>query len=99
MFGLGSARVALAFLVVALLWPDGLKPLNWIWFRIGMLMHAVVNPFVLGFLFYLAIWPTGLIMRMLGKDILRLKRQPGRDSYWLPRHPPGPSRDSMKEQF
>jgi hypothetical protein len=36
---------------------------------------------------------------MLGKDLLRLKREPGADSYWIVRQPPGPAPETMKDQF
>ncbi len=54
---------------------------------------------MMGLLFYLTIWPTGLIMRITGKEFLRLKREPDRDSYWIVRDPPGPPRESMRDQF
>ena len=90
---------ALLLFGAALLWPAALKPLNWVWFKLGLLMHAVVTPVIMGLLFYLAIWPTGVVMRMLGKDLLRLRREPSQESYWIIRSPPGPSGESMKDQF
>jgi hypothetical protein len=50
-------------------------------------------------LFYGTVLPTGLVMRTLGKDLLRLKREPAADSYWIVRQPPGPAPESMKDQF
>lgn len=76
-----------------------LKPLNRLWFRLGMLLHAVVNPIIIGVVFYCAVLPTGLVMRALGKDLLRLKTEPDSDSYWIKREPPGPAPQSMKDQF
>jgi hypothetical protein len=63
------------------------------------LLHAVVNPLIMGLVFYGAVLPTGLVMRALGKDVLRLKLEPDRDSYWLDRQPPGPAPETMKDQF
>jgi hypothetical protein len=91
--------IAALFLAAAYLCPAALKPLNWIWFKFGLLLHAVVNPIVMGLLFYVAVWPTGLVMRAMGKDLLRLKREPDRDSYWIVRQPPGPAPETMKDQF
>jgi hypothetical protein len=90
---------AALFLIAAFVWPRALKPLNWIWFKFGMLLHAVINPAVMGLLFYGAVLPTGLIMRALGKDLLRLRREPDSDSYWIVRNPPGPKPETMKDQF
>ena len=78
--------------------PSVLRPLNYAWFRFGMLLHAVVNPVVMGLLFFTAIFPTALVMRIMGSNLLRLKR-PDVDSYWTSRKPPGPAAGSMRDQF
>jgi hypothetical protein len=59
----------------------------------------LVSPIALGALFYLAFVPIGLLMRLAGKDPLRLRRDAGSASYWIPRRPPGPPPDSMTNQF
>jgi hypothetical protein len=91
--------VAALFLAAALLRPALLNPLNRLWLKFGLLLHRVVNPIVMGLLFYGTVWPTGLVMRALGKDLLRLKRQPEAHSYWIVRAPPGPAPETMKDQF
>jgi len=93
------APIAITFCTVALLWPAALEPLNRVWFKIGILLNTVVNPVVMALIFYGAIWPTGLVMKMMGKKLLDLKREPDRDSYWIVRRPPGPAPDTMKDQF
>jgi hypothetical protein len=50
-------------------------------------------------LFFGAVLPTGLVMRALGKDLLRLRLKPETDSYWIVRQPPGPAPESMVDQF
>jgi hypothetical protein len=87
------------FLATALLYPAALNPLNWAWLKFGLLLHKVVNPIVMAFVFFGAVLPTGLIMRAMGKDLLRLRREPNVDSYWIVRRPPGPSPETMKDQF
>ncbi|MBT3401824.1 MAG: hypothetical protein HN420_17765, partial [Rhodospirillaceae bacterium] len=91
--------VAIAFLAIAFLRPGLLAPLNRLWTRFGLLLHRIVNPIVMGFLFYLTVTPMALIMRALGKDLLRLKRDPEAKSYWIERTPPGPAPDTMSNQF
>ena len=91
--------VAAAFLVAAFVFPAILKPLNLLWFKFGLLLHKIVNPLVMGLLFFSTVTPTALIFKLLGKDPLRLKAQPEADSYWIPRDPPGPERGGMKNQF
>lgn len=94
-----ALAVAAAFLAIALIYPRLLEPLNRVWFRLGMLMHKVMSPLILGLLFYLTIAPIGLLMRMSGHDPLRLKRDPNATSYWVLRKPPGPAPETLKNQF
>jgi hypothetical protein len=53
----------------------------------------------MGILYFLTITPIGLMMRLFGKDMLKLKLDPGANSYWIERDPPGPEAESMKNQF
>ena len=91
--------VASAFLAVALARPALLAPFNRVWFKFGLLLQRVVNPLVMAVIYFGVVTPTGLIMRVLGKDPLRLRYDPDAESYWLHRDPPGPARESMKNQF
>jgi hypothetical protein len=94
-----TGGLAALLLAAALLRPAVLHPLNLVRLKFGLLLHRVVNPIVMALIFYGTVLPTGLVMRMLGKDMLRLKRQPDADSYWIVRQPPGPSPETMKDQF
>ncbi len=87
------------FLVVALMRPALLRPLNRLWFRFGLLLNRIVNPLVMGLLFFLTMAPIGLVMRALGKDPLRLRFDRGARSYWIERRPPGPAPETMRQQF
>jgi len=89
---------AMLFLLAAWLKPASLNPLNRLWMKLGLLLHKIVNPLVMGLLFYGTIWPTGLVMRMRGRDLLRLKREPASDTYWIARTP-GPQPETMRDQF
>lgn len=91
--------VAAVFLVAAFTAPRLLAPLNRLWFRFGLLLHAIISPIVMGLLFYLVVFPTGVLMRLTGKDLLRLKFDPKAESYWIRREPPGPARGSFDNQF
>ena len=94
-----TGGVAALLLAAALLRPAWLHPLNRLWLKFGLLLHSVVNPVVMALLFYGTVLPTGLVMRALGKDLLRLKRRPDAASYWIVRQPPGPAPETMKDQF
>jgi hypothetical protein len=91
--------VALVFAVVAVAAPRTLAPLNRWWMKFGLLLAAVVSPVALGILFYGVFTPVGLVMRLFGKDPLKLARDKAAATYWVQRTPPGPRPDSMKQQF
>jgi hypothetical protein len=86
-------------MAVALMRPRWLGPLNKVWFQLGLLLHRIVNPVVLGLVFVLSVIPVGLLMRLFGKDPLQRKFEPDRESYWMRRDPPGPDADSLPRQF
>ena len=94
-----ALALALAFIAAAFLFPRVLAPLNRLWFGLGLLLHKIVNPVLMALIYYGAVMPTGLILRAMGKDLLRLKPAPEQDSYWIKREPPGPPRGSMSKQF
>jgi hypothetical protein len=91
--------VAAAFALAAFTVPALLRPLSKLWFWVGLLLHRVVNPLLMGILFFGVFTPMGLVLRARGKDLLRLKRAPDDASYWIPREPPGPKPGSMSKQF
>jgi len=91
--------IAVLFLVAALIYPKCLAPLNRLWTRFGLLLHRIVNPIVMGVLFFLVVTPIALIMRLAGKRPLHLNMEPEAATYWIRREPPGPAPDSMKQQF
>jgi large-conductance mechanosensitive channel len=92
-----AAAAVLAALAAAA--PRALALPNRLWFRFGLLLHAVVSPIVLGAIFFLVITPMAIVMRLAGRDALERRRDPARESYWKDRNPPGPPPDSFRNQF
>ncbi len=64
-----------------LAWPGGLKPVYKVWMTLAVILGFFMSRFLLSVVFYLAVTPIGLIMRLLGKDLLDMKLK-DRDSYW-----------------
>jgi len=96
---LWSLIVAGTFLILAFLFPQTLRPLNLVWFRFGLLLHKIVNPVVMGFLFFSTVLPIAILLRLFGKDPLHRKFDAEAETYWIKRDPPGPEPDSMRHQF
>jgi hypothetical protein len=94
-----SAIIAAAFLLVALAIPRILKPLNRLWTAFGLFLHKIVSPIIMGGIFFVVVTPVSLLMRLLGKIPMQLRFDPKATSYWIERTPPGPSGDTMKNQF
>lgn len=94
-----AGAVALIFIVMALIRPAWLAPLNRIWQKIGLLLNRVVSPVMLAVVYFGTFVPLGYAMRLAGKDPLHRSWDKGATSYWISRVPPGPAPDSMRNQF
>lgn len=95
-WALGLAGV---FLATSLATPRFLAPLNRAWIRLGRLLQKVVHPVVMALLFFGMVTPMGLVRRAFVRDPLGLARDPEAESYWIERDPPGPTPESMTQQF
>ena len=90
-----SLIIAIIFLVLGLINSKILTPLNKLWFKFGILLGRIVSPVIMGIIFFLVVTPIGLIMRLLGKDVLNLKYNKNK-SYWIEKNGP---KSKMKNQF
>ena len=88
---------SLIFLVITLVKSDALLPLNKLWMRFGLLLGMIVSPIVLGVIFFGLFTPIATLMRLSGRDELRLKFS-NKVSHWILRNEPIKS-DSFKHQF
>jgi apolipoprotein N-acyltransferase len=91
--------VAVAFAIITIVHAAALGPLNKFWLKFSLLLHAIVSPIVMALMFFAVFVPMGLLLRALGKDPLRRKRNPAAKSYWIIRDLPCPAPESMKQQF
>jgi len=87
--------ISLIFLVLGLLNSKILTPLNKLWFRFGIFLGRIISPIIMGIIFFLVVTPTGLIMRVFGKDLLNLKYNKNK-SYWIEKNG---QKSKMKNQF
>jgi len=91
------AVLAVLFLLITVIIPQVLLPLNKLWMRLGLLLGMIVSPIVLGIIFFGLVTPYGVVMRMFGRDELRLKFTK-KSSHWISRSESIKS-DSFKNQF
>ncbi len=90
-----SLIISLIFLILGLINSRILTPFNKLWFKFGILLGKVVSPIIMGLIFFLVVTPIGLIMRLLGKDLLNLKYNKNK-TYWIEKNGP---KSKMKNQF
>ena len=88
--------VSIIFFLLAFLAPKILVLPNKLWFKFGLLVGSIVVPIVMTLIYFVTVLPTGLIMRLLGKDLLKQKLDKNAKSYWIERSEPI---GSMKNQF
>jgi cell division protein FtsW (lipid II flippase) len=96
---IGLFAAALLLIITGLVAPRLLRPANKAWLKFGRLLFMISNPVMMALIFFISFVPVGLIMRLAGKDILRLKFDARAETYWLDRNPPGPAPEMMKFQF
>ena len=91
---LWSLTLSIIFLILGIFNSKLLTPLNKLWIKFGMFLGLIVSPIVMGIVFFSVVTPTGLFMRIMGKDLLRLKSK--KNTYWIDRDN---IKSSMKKQF
>ena len=91
-----SIVISLIFLILSLMNSKLLTPLNQLWTRFGLLLGNIVAPIVMGLVFFLVVTPIGIVMRIMGKDLIRKKLNKNNKSYWIKREKPI---GTMKKQF
>ena len=91
-----SVIVSAVFLILGLINSRLLTPFNVLWFKLGMILGAIISPIVMGIVFFLVVTPTGFILRIMGKDLLNKKYDKEKETYWIKRNA---SIGTMKRQF
>tara|TARA_A100000164_G_C21486659_1_gene576005 strand:- start:117 stop:503 length:387 start_codon:yes stop_codon:yes gene_type:complete len=90
-----SLMISIIFLIFGLINSQILTPLNKLWLKFGILLGKIISPLIMGIIFFLVVTPIGLFMRLLGKDLLKLKYNRNK-SYWIKNNGP---KSQMKNQF
>ena len=90
-----SLIISFIFLALGLAKSNLLTPLNKLWFKFGLFLGKIISPLIMGFIFFVVVTPIGIIMRLLGKDLLNLKYNK-KKSYWIEKTGP---KSKMKNQF
>ena len=83
------------FLILVIFNSKILNPFKLIWIKFGEILGKIIAPLVMAFIYFLIITPIGLLMRLIGKDLLKIKLQ-NSQSYWIKREK---KLGTMRRQF
>tara|TARA_B100000282_G_scaffold62057_1_gene41583 strand:+ start:429 stop:812 length:384 start_codon:yes stop_codon:yes gene_type:complete len=90
-----SLLISLVFLTLGILNSKILLPLNRYWTIFGLFIGNIISPLIMGIIYFGVITPTGLLMKIFGKDLLGLKKNKN-NSYWIKKDN---TNNNMKNQF
>lgn len=93
-YSLWAIIISLFFLILGLTNSSLLTPFNILWYKFGFFIGKIVSPIIMALVFFVIVTPTGLIMRLFNKDLLKLKKE-NTKSYWIERK----TKSKMKNQF
>ncbi len=91
--------VSITFAMLAAIKPSLLSPMNYLWFKFGLILHSITSPVALGAIFFLVITPTAILARVFNKEFLSLRFDSKIDSYWVCCKKYDCSKHSFKNQF
>tara|TARA_B100000029_G_C17475629_1_gene923650 strand:+ start:76 stop:459 length:384 start_codon:yes stop_codon:yes gene_type:complete len=92
---LWSLIISLCFLVLGIMNSSFLTPFNKIWMRFGLILGKIISPIVMGFIYFFVVTPIGILLRLINKDILKLKNN-NDNTYWIKKDN---TNSSMNNQF
>tara|TARA_B100000686_G_scaffold352088_1_gene452833 strand:+ start:13 stop:393 length:381 start_codon:yes stop_codon:yes gene_type:complete len=90
-----SLAVGIIFLILGLLNSKLLTPLNNLWIKLGEQLGKIISPIVMAFVYFFVITPIAIIVRLFGKDLLKIKFNE-KNSYWIKRDK---NIGTMKKQY
>jgi hypothetical protein len=88
--------ISIIFLILGLFNSNLLKPLNFLWMKFGLMLGKFISPIIMALIYYLTVVPTGLIFKILNKNLLNIKKKNSQKSYWINKKE---SQSTMKNQF
>jgi hypothetical protein len=85
-------------LTISLINPTLLAPFNKLWLQLGLGLAWLVNPLIMGTIFFGIFTPVSLLTKLAGRDILNL-RMKQLESYWTKQTSKTNVQDPFKNQF
>ena len=98
-FGPYVLGIGFIFFALGLTAPAALKPLQKVWMGLGLVLGFFVSRIILSIIFFGVITPTGLLMKLFGKDILDERIEKNKASYWHQRPDAARPNSSYENQY
>jgi len=95
------AILVTAVVVAVCAWCEA-KPLHIVidvLIKVGNAMHKFTNPLMFGMIYIVAAVPTAVVLKLLGKDVLNLRYDKTRSTYWITRPGGGTWKDTFRNQY
>ena len=96
---LSFLAASFVFLFFSFFFSQVLTTPNRLWMAFAKQLNIVMTPVVFGLIYFVVITPIALGMRIAGKDFLKMRLEKNNKSYWIEREPPGPTPESIHQQF
>ena len=93
---LGSLVISIVFFILGIFNSRLLSPFNKLWFKFGIFLGSIISPIVMAVIYFIVVTPTGMFVRLLGKDLLRTRETLDVSTYWIK---PDKRQSTMKNQF
>ena len=87
--------ISFLFLILGLLNSKLLTPLYVIWMKFADVLAKFIPPIVMFSIFFLIVTPIGIFLKIIGKDLVNLKFNKEKKTYWSNRE----DVKSMRRQF
>ncbi|MCH8010900.1 MAG: hypothetical protein IIA61_02965 [Candidatus Marinimicrobia bacterium] len=91
--------IGLLFLILGFILPSVLRPVYRLWMLLAYFIGGIVSRVILTVLFYFVITPTGLVLRLFGKDVLDKKFEKNRESYWVKKDLSGITKEQYGKMY
>lgn len=88
--------IALVFLILGIMNAKILTPLNRSWIKFGEILGKIIAPVVMAIVYFIILTPLSLLIKVSGKDLLKVKFFKNMNSYWIKREK---DLGSMNKQF
>ena len=87
--------LTILFLVITFFKPNYFKSLNILWFKFGIIISKIINPIILGLLYFIIFTPFAIWFKIIKRDALKINYN-SNETYWDDKiyH-----KTSMKNQF